>query len=107
MRALIYLLPLVAVVVLGGRITVGQDEELCFQNISDLCPVPDPAAPVFFPDPTNCAKFCECSNGLAYSLTCSPETLYDVTDEICKTASEVDCGDRPISVARASFKRLW
>ncbi|KAF2365800.1 Chitin binding domain, partial [Trinorchestia longiramus] len=50
---------------------------------------------VYFPDPESCAKFCECSNGIAIALTCPPGTLFDADLGVCATASDVDCGNRP------------
>jgi len=68
---------------------------LCAADISAQCPVPDVGNAVMLPDPEDCSKYCQCSNGVAYAFDCAPGSLFDVVDVRCETASDVDCGTRP------------
>ncbi|CAG9770912.1 unnamed protein product [Ceutorhynchus assimilis] len=60
-----------------------------------ICPAKDPAVPVFFEDPKDCASFYECSNGKPVHLECAPQTYFDPTIGRCNWSGKVDCGDRP------------
>ncbi|MCE2196885.1 hypothetical protein GQ599_10170, partial [Streptococcus thermophilus] len=60
------------------------------------CPADDPTPPVYLADPNDCAYYCECSGGLAWSFECDPGLLFDDVLDVCDWADNVDCGNRPI-----------
>ncbi|MCL4126707.1 UNVERIFIED_CONTAM: hypothetical protein GTU68_063197 [Idotea baltica] len=75
----------------------------CPDEVSDQCPEVDGDVPVFIADPDDCQGFCECSSGLAYSLTCQDGTLWDEENNVCNFPDNVDCGDRPSPYDRSFF----
>ncbi|XP_071524806.1 peritrophin-44-like [Panulirus ornatus] len=81
----------------GGVLAMTTESpKFCAQEISDQCPNIDGSSPVFFANPSNCASYCECSDGRAYYFLCPEDTLYDEKDFVCNWAERVDCGSRPI-----------
>ncbi|KAK4303049.1 hypothetical protein Pmani_024910 [Petrolisthes manimaculis] len=84
---------LVAAVGVMGEPTT--EYPFCSKEISDKCPPIDGGDIVFFPDPEDCASYCECSSGEAFHFTCVGGLVYDVDSHICNWPTMVDCGDRP------------
>ncbi|KAG7165594.1 putative Chitin binding Peritrophin-A domain-containing protein 38 [Homarus americanus] len=77
----------------GGR-TNGQELQ-CSKEISAQCPVNDPTPPVYIADPDNCANYCECSGGSAWSFHCDANLMYNDIKHVCDWPNNVDCGSRP------------
>ncbi|WP_408945893.1 carbohydrate-binding module family 14 protein [Bacillus velezensis] len=84
------------ILVLAVAGVLAQEYQKCDQSISDQCPAEDGEYPVFFPDPENCAAYCECSGGSAWHLLCGPGTLWDTETDQCNWGDQVDCQGRPI-----------
>jgi len=82
------------------------DAQTC-TDLSPNCPVPDPATPVYFPDPSDCHAFCECSNGVAYEKDCNPATLvYDPTAGVCVTDTQYACDTDSSSVKKSIERKI-
>ncbi|CAL4135403.1 unnamed protein product, partial [Meganyctiphanes norvegica] len=84
------------VYVLLSLIVMCKGEGNCNEAISSQCPVPDAGVPLYFSDPSDCSKFCECSAGTAWSEHCAAGLLYDDIQHVCNWDYMVDCGSRPI-----------
>ncbi|XP_047473557.1 endochitinase-like isoform X2 [Penaeus chinensis] len=84
------------ILVLAVAGSLAQEYVECDPTISEQCPLDDGEYPVFFPDPNNCAAYCECSGGTAWHLLCAPGTVWDIENNMCNWSDHVDCQDRPI-----------
>nr|XP_027206640.1 peritrophin-1-like [Penaeus vannamei] len=83
------------VVLAAAGVCLAQDGVPCDVAISDQCPAEDGQQPTYFPDPEDCASYCECSGGIAWHLECGPGTLWNDEKDLCDWADTVDCGLRP------------
>ncbi|XP_047473667.1 uncharacterized protein LOC125028273 [Penaeus chinensis] len=86
---------LLFVLFVAAGICLAQEGVPCDQSISDQCPTEDGPQPTYFPDPDDCASYCECSGGTAWHFECSPGTLWNEEGNLCDWAESVDCGARP------------
>ena len=50
---------------------------------------------VFLPDPSNCARYFECSNGVPVLNECRPPLLWNPKVTTCDYPKNVDCGTAP------------
>nr|XP_045581179.1 probable endochitinase isoform X2 [Procambarus clarkii] len=88
------LLMLVVEGLLSAPLISAQMGPPCDDSISEQCHMPDDTEPQYFPVEDNCSQYCECSDGVAYLLSCAPGTFFDVHLNICNWSYLVDCGDR-------------
>lgn len=49
-----------------------------------------------YPDPTDCTRFYQCFQGIAYHHTCPFPLRFDIAQQVCNHPGSVNCGDRPI-----------
>lgn len=57
------------------------------------CPEEDGPIPVFLPDPTDCSKYYECSNGVPISNECTGELVWNPELHTCDFPGNVECPD--------------
>nr|XP_012226761.1 PREDICTED: uncharacterized protein LOC105674771 [Linepithema humile] len=60
------------------------------------CPEEDPIYAVLLPN-EDCKKFCLCSNGIAYVMSCPVPLYFDSVDKVCKQKKNAVCAVRPFS----------
>ncbi|CAL4157064.1 unnamed protein product [Meganyctiphanes norvegica] len=68
---------------------------LCAPEISAKCPAENGETPIYFPDPDDCSKFCECCCGDAYDYSCPSGLYWDTHLNICNWPNQVECESRP------------
>ena len=74
---------------------------MCAAGTVQFCVGQDPAfcdgKPYeFYPDPTNCRYYYECSAGGQFRFLCENDWLYDSSLQYCDYQDRVDCGEIPI-----------
>ncbi|RZC39266.1 CBM 14 domain containing protein, partial [Asbolus verrucosus] len=55
------------------------------------CPPVDGPDAVYFPDPTDCSRFYECSNGVAYLFDCPAGLDFDPKLNVCNYPEQAGC----------------
>lgn len=55
------------------------------------CPWPEPEDPVYFPHPTNCSLYYECSNGVPILEKCPPGLHWSPSQDICTFPQDAHC----------------
>lgn len=61
-------------------------------NLEAKCP---PDGNGLYPHPSDCSKFLNCANGIAYVQDCAPGTLFSPDLKVCDFPYRVECSSRP------------